>query len=106
MKRTKTKTAEFNILSILFWSIIAFLFASTLFYVFFVNATVSNIVERKSLERSIAETEVQIGELESVYMGLRTGITPTLANSLGFNETENVIFAVRGSSIGLAKLDE
>ena len=104
MKRIKT--AEFNILPLLFLGIATLLFLSTLFYVFLVNATISNIVERKSLERSIVETEVQIGEFESVYVELRTGITPVFAESLGFNETENVIFAVRGSSIGLAKLGE
>ena len=104
---THTKTAQFNILQILFWGITATLFVSTLFYVFFINVTVSNIVERKSLETRIAETSVQIGELESVYMGLRTNITPILAESLGFNETENVIFAVRGlDASGLAKLGE
>ena len=104
---TRTKTAQFNILQILFWGITATLFVSTLFYLFFINVTVSNIVERKSLETRIAETSIQIGELESVYMELRTEITPILAESLGFNETENVVFAVRGlDASGLAKLGE
>ena len=103
---TRTQTAQFNILQILFWGISAVLFASVLFHTFLINATVSNIVERTSLERGIAETSVHIGELESVYMGLRADITPELAGSLGFNETENVVFAVRGLSTGLAKLDE
>ncbi len=103
---TRTKTAQFNILQILFWVITTVLFVSTLFYGFFISVTVSNIVERKSLETRIAETSVNIGELESVYMSLRTEITPTLAESLGFNETENVIFAVRGLGVGLAKLGE
>ena len=103
---THTKTAQFNILQILFWGITAVLFVSTLFYGFFISTTVSNVVERTALETRIAETSIQIGELESVYMGLRSDITPTLAESLGFNETENVIFAVRGLGVGLAKLGE
>ena len=82
------------------------LLASVLLHTFLINATVSNIVERTSLEKNITETSVHIGELESVYMGLRAGITPELAASLGFNETENVVFAVRGLSTGLAKLDK
>ncbi len=104
---THTKTAQFNILQILFWVITTVLFVSTLFYGFFISTTVSNVVERTALETRIAETSIQIGELESVYMELRTEITPILAESLGFNETENVVFAVRGlDASGLAKLGE
>lgn len=103
---TRIQTAQFNILHTAFFAIAGLLLTSILFYAFFINATISNIVERKSVDRKIAETGVNIGELESVYMKLCTGITPVLAESLGFKETKNVTFAMRGSNLGLAKLGE
>ena len=103
---TRTKTAQLNILHILFCGISATLILSAFLYIFFISLTVENIVAWKSYERQITKTTMNIGELESTYMELCTDVTPQLAESLGFNETENVIFATRGMSSGLAKLGE
>ena len=104
---TRIETAQLNILHILFYSIISVIVASLFLYGFFISTTVGNIVERKSFERRSVEALLHIGKLESKYMELRSNVTPSLANSLGFSETENVIFAVRGlGAAGLAKLDE
>ena len=103
---TRTKTAQLNILQILFYGISGIFVLSAVLYIFFISLTVENIVARKSFEGRIVKTTMHIGELESTYMELRTGITPLLAESLGFNETENVVFAMRGMSAGLAKLGE
>ncbi len=103
---TQAKTLQFNKRSILFWGLLFVLLSSFLLYTFFLNATILHIVERRSVERHISEITMHISELEAQYMELSADITPELADSLGFIEPRQVVFAQRGAYIGFAKLDE
>lgn len=82
------------------------LISAFLLYTYFLNATILNIVERKSVERTIAETNIHISELESAYMTASVDVTPDLAASLGFVESTAIAYAKRDASAGLARLGE
>ena len=79
----------------LFWSLIAMLVLMLVMYVFFVNATVMNIVGRQTAERAASSVNSHISDLESQYLALASGITPEYAHSIGFAETKTEAYATR-----------
>ena len=102
----KVKVLQFDKRSILLWIILFGLVSSFLLYTYFLNATILHIVERRSVEQNITDTNIHISELEFVYMELSTEITPALAESLGYIEPNQVIFAQGKVHTGFAKLGE
>ncbi|SRR5258708_4719463 len=79
----------------IFWSLIAALVAVFCMYVYFINATVMNIVGRQAADREITAVNSKIASLESRYLALSNTITPAYAASLGFIETKGEQYAVR-----------
>jgi hypothetical protein len=77
-------------------------------YVFFVSRTVFNIIERKSAESEMRALSSSLSTLEVEYMSLSKNIDLSLASSLGFNESKNIYFASRRTSVGslINKADE
>jgi hypothetical protein len=90
---------------IFFGMLIAFI-SSFLLYIYLLNSTIVQVVERKTAEAAISDTTMHISELESDYLRLSSAITPTLAQTLGFIEPKGVTFASRDTHSGFASLPE
>lgn len=82
------------------------LISSFLLYVYFLNCTIVQVVDRKTTEKNISDITMQISGLESDYLSLSSAVTPALAESLGFVEPKTVAFASRDTHSGLASLQE
>ena len=78
-----------------FWAIVLSLFLSILAYGYLVNATIVNIVLRKSIEQEAGRVSSAIGDFESEYSSLRNHLNHKHAYSLGFNDPEIQTFALR-----------
>ena len=77
-------------------------------YILFISRTVFNIIERKSAETEMRILSSNASNLDVEYMFLAKKIDLSLANSLGFNESQNIYFASRRSAVGslINKADE
>jgi len=82
-------------LNFILWSFLAL----SILYVLFLGNMVSNIVERRSLEKEALALTSEVGEFELTYLSMSNNIDYSLSKSLGFKETK-AIFAKR-KSIGL-----
>ncbi len=60
----KASVVEFNKERKIFWTLIAVVVALVSLYIYFVNQTVLNIVERSTMERQMTALNGQIGNLE------------------------------------------
>lgn len=75
----------------MFW-IFGFL---VLAYILFLGNTIFNIVERKTLQASSLELTNEVGNLELEYLSISNNIDLSLADQMGFRETQDKHFAVR-----------
>lgn len=91
---------------VLFFGMLFVLISSFLFYIYFLNNTIVQVVERKTAEKNISTITMQISQLESEYLSLSSAVTPVLASSLGFVEPKVAIFASRDPHVGFASLHE
>ena len=66
-----------------------------LLYGYFIQTTIYTIVERSSIIKNTDQLNFDLGELESEYNKMRNILTYDYANSLGFYEVEEQIFAKR-----------
>jgi hypothetical protein len=80
----------------LFWILAGTSVLSILLYAYFLNATVSHIVERKELQKDIATYNTQISELEFTYIQKQHEITLENARKLGFSEPDNPEYVTQG----------
>lgn len=71
-----------------FWTLIGVLFISLCFYMFFINATVRNVVARQNLEKEANSLTLSIGSKEFEYISKRNTVDLTLAYSMGFKDVE------------------
>lgn len=104
-----TKVAQFaytHYKKIFFWMTLAVFLSSVLLYVYYLNATILHIVERKSAEQSISKITMHISELEYTYMEISTTITQDHAYTLGFKAPEDTVFARRDVHTSLAQLSQ
>ena len=79
-------------LSFILWSFLAL----SIFYVLFLGSMVSNIAERKSLEKEALVLSNEVGSQELYYLSLWNDVDHSLSTSLGFSETK-AVFANRKS---------
>lgn len=79
-------------LNFILWSFLAL----SIFYILFLGNMVSNIVERKSLEKEALALSNEVGSLELHYLSLWNDVDHPLSISLGFSETK-AVFANRKS---------
>ncbi len=86
-----------NIERKVFWSflILVILFASL--YMYFISASIVNVVLRKEIEGDIITTHSEVGELESRYLGLENNITMDRAFAMGFVKLADKKFVTRAS---------
>ncbi|MSU45402.1 MAG: hypothetical protein EXS47_02115 [Candidatus Zambryskibacteria bacterium] len=81
-----------------FWSLLAVLFLCLGFYMYFINATVHNVVSRQDLEAEASALTLTIGNQEFEYITKRNGVTLALAYSLGFKDSDAKTFISKKSS--------
>jgi len=101
---TKANVADNNnlekrILNVMLWSLGALAFC----YVFFLGNMVFNIIERKVSEVDARSLQNEVGNLESQYFSASGKVDLSLAESMGFKETNNKQYAVR-KSLGSLKI--
>lgn len=53
-------------------------------YVYFMNKTVMNVVERENIEKKIAEQASDIAEIEFAYIAAKNTVTLERAHEIGF----------------------
>ncbi len=100
----QTKALQLNIhyTKVIFAVLGVALFLLLFLYSFFINASVLNIVERKSIEKKLVETNSYVSSLETEYFNNINNMNLDFALSLGFNEVSSSNFAYRKSSDGRA----
>lgn len=106
MEYVKAIQLHSNTRQILLFGMTGVVVVSALIYVYFLNITILNVIERKHTEQRISETNVHINKLELSYLDLSKTVNPALAESLGFQESKTVTFANLGDHKTLAKLGE
>ena len=72
------------------------------FYVYFVNQTVVNVVERRAIEREIDDVSTDVSELAFEYMELKNSITRAVALERGFYEVGDTLFVSRNTALTLS----
>ncbi len=79
-----------------FWAMSFGLLTLAVFYGYFVNRIVLDIVAREGFEKDIAVLNSKVGELEFKYISLKNEIDLDYAHSLGFIDVSNSVkFASR-----------
>ena len=89
------KVLQLNREKTIFWTLLGILFLCAGFYMYFINTTVHNVVERQNLEAKVSQLSLSIGKEEFQYIAKRNEITMVLAYSLGFEEAKNKTFISR-----------
>jgi len=70
----------------IFWSLVGILFLSVGLYIYFINATVRNVVFRQNLENKASALTLAIGGEEFQYISKKNAVTLSLAYSMGFKD--------------------
>ena len=83
-------------------ALIALLVVLALWYLYFVSASVLNIMARKEAMAQSASIEASIGSLEGQYFALQQSITPQSAIGLGLSPVESTDYVDRPGNVGIA----
>lgn len=76
-------------------------------YIYFVSASIADVVMRKELSKDINTTELHISELETSYIEAKDGVTEDMAASHGFKENQDRVFVERKpANLSLLRNDE
>jgi len=94
----KEKILELNTEKNIFWSLVGLLFLFSGFYMYSINATIHNVVQRQNLENNASQLALTIGSEEFKYISLRNEVTLPLAYSLGFKDAPAKTFISKKSS--------
>ncbi len=71
-------------------------------YLYFVSASVLNVIARKEAVRKTAEIRSVIGSLEQRYFELSEDMTPETARRLGLSAVPQTSYVYRPGTVGLA----
>lgn len=82
----------------LFWSIAMLIIIFSGLYLYSVNQTIINVVERQNIEKQIAGINSRISDTEVSYMNLKNNINYEFAVSKGFVKVSNEKYVSRKSS--------
>lgn len=63
----------------------------SLLYIYFIQSSVFNIIQRESLSEEISATSAKVSVLEANYITMRSAISIDVAGKLGFREEFNKI---------------
>ncbi len=81
----------------IFWSMVAMAVLLFGLYVYFINATVFNVITREKLEEHIADLTTNVSKIEFQNITLKNSVTLDKAATLGFAESNDTIFVSRSS---------
>jgi hypothetical protein len=81
----------------IFWTLIGLLFICSAFYMYSINATIHNVVQRENLEGQASQLALSIGSEEFRYISMRNSVTLPLAYSLGFKDSSAKTFISKKS---------
>jgi len=73
-------------------------------YLYFVAASVLNVIARKEADVRSARLETSIGMLERRYFSLSQGLTPQTGNALGLSAITDQSYVYRHGNIGQADI--
>lgn len=82
----------------IFWSILGAILLCFGFYMYFINATIHNVVARQNLETEASSLTLAIGNQEFQYITSRNNVTLQLAYSLGFKDVSAKTFISKNTS--------
>ncbi len=80
----------------MFWLLACAALALALSYVWFINVSVHNVVERKHLGDDVRAVSLALAPLEADYIALAQEVTLARAHELGFVDAASVTFASAG----------
>ncbi len=92
------KVLQLNNERTIFWTIIGALLLSVGFYIYFINATVHNVVARQNLENEASSLTLKIGNQEFQYITMRNNVTLATAHSMGFKDVSVKTFISKDNS--------
>lgn len=92
------KVLQLNNERTIFWTIVGGLLLSVGFYIFFINATVHNVVARQNLENEASTLTLKIGNQEFQYITMRNNITLATAHAMGFKDVSVKTFISKDNS--------
>lgn len=84
---TQTNTTPYHTERRLFFVALSILFILFGLYVYFISASVVQVVARKEIDREIAHVHSRLGDLESAYIAAQQGIAPDTIARYGFVST-------------------
>ena len=79
-----------------FWALSSLIVVSIAIYGIFLGYTVVSVIERRVAESDIEKLATTVGVLETQYLTLSTNVDMTSAGTLGFVESKNTAYAIRG----------
>lgn len=79
----------------IFWGLAMLIGLTFAFYVYIIQSTIVHIVERKTAETQIRDTESEIANLESKVTGLGKEMNITLAEQMGYREISKINYVSR-----------
>jgi amino acid transporter len=85
---TESLILQLNREKTIFRALVGTLLVCAGLYIYFINATVHNVVARQNLEAESAQLSLSIGSKEFQYITKRNSVTLALAHSLGFQDAE------------------
>ncbi|MEK7635021.1 MAG: hypothetical protein AAB446_01140 [Patescibacteria group bacterium] len=80
------------------YALIFFIFAATIFYMYFVNLTVRTLTVLERTKDQMQSLSVLVSEMESKRLSIENSVSTEKALNAGFVEVNNPIFIMRNQS--------
>ncbi|MFA6494725.1 MAG: hypothetical protein WCT49_06780 [Candidatus Paceibacterota bacterium] len=78
-----------------FWVLTVLIACTVAFYLYIIQSTIVNIVERKTAESQIRETSSKVAELEAEITELGKSMDVNLAQTMGYHEISKIDYVSR-----------
>ncbi|MCK9352311.1 MAG: hypothetical protein M0P76_06030 [Candidatus Pacebacteria bacterium] len=78
-----------------FWVLTVLITCTVAFYLYIIQSTIVNIVERKTAESQIRETSSKVAELEAEITELGKSMDVNLAQTMGYHEISKIDYVSR-----------
>ncbi len=105
---SKPRTAlavEYPVERVILRALIAALLVLAFCYLYFVSASVINIMARKEAMSRSAAIDASIGDLEADYFALTGEITPSSAMAIGLTPIQSTDYVDRPGTVGMADIE-
>lgn len=90
--KTKAQANVYKEESRLFYGALCLFFFASLLYMYFVSASVVNVVMRKEVDHQIASLSTEISKLEEAYIEKQHNLSIAIATHRGFVVADEKIF--------------